>query len=285
MARLLRGDEVASAVYAELRARLARLPFVPRLEVVRVGDDPASVAYVRLKARRARELGIQSRVHALPEDTSEEALLSLLQELNADPEVDGILVQLPLPPGIGVARVLEAIAPEKDVDGFHPLNVGRLWSQGPGAGLVPCTPAGVMRLLAHYEIPVAGRRAVVVGRSNIVGKPMAAMLLHADATVSLAHSKTQDLSALTREAELLVSAVGRPGYLKPEMVRPGAVVVDVGITRVGGRLLGDADPAVAEVASALTPVPGGVGPMTVAMLMQNTVEAAERRRGWTSTTA
>jgi len=282
VARLLRGDEVASAVYAEL---IARLPFVPRLEVVRVGDDPASVAYVRLKARRARELGIQSRVHALPEDTSEEALLSLLQELNADPEVDGILVQLPLPPGIGVARVLEAIAPEKDVDGFHPLNVGRLWSQGPGAGLVPCTPAGVMRLLAHYEIPVAGRRAVVVGRSNIVGKPMAAMLLHADATVSLAHSKTQDLSALTREAELLVSAVGRPGYLKPEMVRPGAVVVDVGITRVGGRLLGDADPAVAEVASALTPVPGGVGPMTVAMLMQNTVEAAERRRGWTSTTA
>ncbi len=270
---------MAEAVYAELREELARLPFVPSLHVVRVGEDPASVAYVRLKAKKARELGIRSQVHALPEDTQEDALLALLDRLNADPEVDGILVQLPLPGGIRTERVLERVDPAKDVDGFHPLNVGRLWTQGPGVGLDPCTPAGVMRLLAHYGIPVAGRRAVVVGRSNIVGKPMAAMLLYADATVSVAHSRTRDLAGLTREAELLVSAVGRPGYLRPEMVRPGAVVVDVGISRVGDRLLGDADPAVAEVAGALTPVPGGVGPMTVAMLMANTVRAARRRRG------
>jgi len=278
-ARLLLGKPVAEAVYAELRAELARLPFTPSLHVIRVGDDPASVAYVRLKAKRARALGIQSQVHALPEETGGAELLALLDRLNEDPEVDGILVQLPLPKGIQTARVLERIDPAKDVDGFHPLNVGRLWSQGPGVGLDPCTPAGIMRLLDHYGIEVRGRRAVVVGRSNIVGKPMAAMLLFADATVSVAHSRTQDLPGLTREAEVLVSAVGRPGYLKPEMVRPGAVVVDVGITRVGDRLVGDADPAVAEVAGALTPVPGGVGPMTVAMLMANTVRAAKRRRG------
>ncbi len=279
MAELLYGAPVAEAVYAELADRLAGLPYTPSLHVIRVGEDPASLAYVRLKARRARRLGLRSTVHALPETAEEAELLGLIEALNADPEVDGILVQLPLPAHIATAHVLEAIAPEKDVDGFHPLNVGRLWSRGPGVGLDPCTPAGIMRLLAHYRVPVAGRRAVVVGRSNIVGKPMAAMLLAADATVAVAHSRTRDLAALTREAELLVSAVGRPGYLRPAMVRPGAVVVDVGITRVGERLLGDADPGVAEVASRLTPVPGGVGPMTVAMLLWNTVRAAERRRG------
>lgn len=279
MAELLYGEPVAEAVYAELARRLAALPYTPSLHVVRVGEDPASVAYVRLKAKRARQLGLLSTVHALPEDTGEAELLDLIGELNADPEVDGILVQLPLPPGIDTARVLEAIHPDKDVDGFHPVNVGRLWSRGPGVGLDPCTPAGIMRMLAHYRIPLEGRRAVVVGRSNIVGKPMAAMLLFANATVTVAHSRTRDLAALTREAEILVSAVGRPGYLKPSMVRPEAVVVDVGITRVGTRLLGDADPGVAEVAAAVTPVPGGVGPMTVAMLLANTVRAAERRRG------
>jgi len=194
-ARRLLGAPVAEAVYAELKAELARLPYVPRLEVIRVGEDPASVAYVRLKAKKARELGIESRVHALPEDIGESELLALVEDFNQDPEVDGILVQLPLPAGIRTERVIEAIAPEKDVDGFHPLNVGRLWSRGPGVGLDPCTPAGVMRLLEHYAIPVAGRRAVVVGRSNIVGKPMAAMLLHADATVTVAHSKTKDSPA------------------------------------------------------------------------------------------
>ncbi len=279
MAELLFGEPVAEAVYAELARRLAALPYTPSLHVIRVGEDPASVAYVRLKAKRARRLGLESTVHALPEATEEAELLALVETLNADPEVDGILVQLPLPPQIETAHVLEAIAPEKDVDGFHPLNVGRLWSRGPGVGLDPCTPAGVVRLLRHYRVPVAGKRALVVGRSNIVGKPMAAMLLAADATVTVAHSRTRDLAALAREAELLVSAVGRPGYLKPAMVRPGAVVVDVGITRVGDRLVGDADPGVAEVAAALTPVPGGVGPMTVAMLLWNTVRAAERRRG------
>ena len=278
-ARFLYGKPVAEKVYAELKRELRELPFVPHLHVIRLGEDPASAAYVRLKARQARRLGIQSTVHALPEETPEEELLARIEALNHDPETDGILVQLPLPKHISTARVLEAIAPEKDVDGFHPLNVGRLWSRGPGVGLDPCTPAGVMRLLEHYRVPVGGRRAVVVGRSNIVGKPMAAMLLHADATVSLAHSKTRDLADLTREGEILVSAVGRPGYLKPEMVRPGAVVVDVGISRVGEDLVGDADPKVAEVAGALTPVPGGVGPMTVAMLMRNTVLAAKRRRG------
>jgi len=279
MAELLYGEPVAEAVYAELSRRLAALPYTPSLHVVRVGEDPASVAYVRLKAKRARRLGLLSTVHALPEETGEGELLALIEELNADPEVDGILVQLPLPPAINTAHVLEAIHPDKDVDGFHPVNVGRLWSRGPGVGLDPCTPAGVMRLLSHYRIPLEGRRAVVVGRSNIVGKPMAAMLLYANATVTVAHSRTRDLAAFTREAEILVSAVGRPGYLRPSMVRPGAVVVDVGITRVGDRLLGDADPGVAEVAAAVTPVPGGVGPMTVAMLLANTVRAAERRRG------
>ena len=278
-ARLLYGKPVAELVYAELRAELARLSFTPSLHVIRVGEDPASVAYVRLKAKKARALGIRSQVHALPEATREDELLALLDRLNEDPEVDGILVQLPLPAGIRSERVLEQIDPAKDVDGFHPLNVGRLWSQGPGVGLDPCTPAGIMRLLDHYGIEVQGRRAVVVGRSNIVGKPMTAMLLFSDATVSVAHSRTRDLPGLTREAEILVSAVGRPGYLKSEMVRPGAVVVDVGITRVGNRLLGDADPGVAKVAGALTPVPGGVGPMTVAMLMANTLQAAKRRRG------
>jgi len=279
MARLLFGRPVAERVYAEVKKELSRLGFTPTLAVLLVGDNPASAAYVRLKAKRARELGIKSRVIRLPEETGEEELLGLVGELAADPETDGILVQLPLPRHVEVRRVVEAVPPEKDVDGFHPLNVGRLWSQGPGVGLDPCTPAGVMRLLSHYGIDPAGRRAVVVGRSNIVGKPMAAMLLHADATVSLAHSKTKDLPDLTREADILVSAVGRPGYLTPEMVKPGAVVVDVGITRVGDRLVGDVRPEVAEVASALTPVPGGVGPMTVAMLMKNTVEAARRRRG------
>ena len=278
MGRWLLGQPAAEAVYAELRQTLAGLGFVPRLDVIRVGEDPASRAYVRLKARRARELGIEARVHALDEATPEPALLDLISALNADPAVDGILVQLPLPPQIRVAPVIEAIAPEKDVDGFHPVNVGRLWSQGPEAALVPCTPQGVMRLLAHYGIAVAGRRAVVLGRSNIVGKPMAAMLLYADATPTLAHSRSRDLAGLTREAELLISAVGRPGLVTPEMVRPGAVVVDVGITRKGGRLVGDVDPRVIEVAAALTPVPGGVGPMTVAMLLKNTVEAAIRRR-------
>ncbi|WP_347241243.1 bifunctional methylenetetrahydrofolate dehydrogenase/methenyltetrahydrofolate cyclohydrolase [Thermus sp.] len=275
-ARLLSGHEVAQAVYAELKATLASLPFVPSLRVIRLGEDPASVAYVRLKDKKARELGLRSQVEVYPEDFPEEALLRRIALLNADPEVDGVLVQLPLPPHIRTERVLEALHPLKDVDGFHPLNVGRLWSGG--EGLFPCTPLGVVRLLRHYGVDLKGKEVVVVGRSNIVGKPLAGLLLREDATVTLAHSKTQDLPALTRRAEVLVVAVGRPHLVRREWVREGAIVVDVGVNRVEGKLLGDVHPEVAEVASALTPVPGGVGPMTVAMLMANTLKAALLRR-------
>ena len=275
-ARVLSGHEVAEAVYRELKARLASLPFVPSLRVIRLGEDPASVSYVRLKDRRARELGLRSQVEVYPEDFPEEALLERIEALNQDPDVDGILVQLPLPRHIRAERVLEAISPLKDVDGFHPVNVGRLWSGG--EGLFPCTPLGVVRLLKHYGVELRGREVVVLGRSNIVGKPMAALLLREDATPTLAHSKTENLPEVARRAEVLVVAVGRPHLVRKAWVRPGAVVVDVGVNRVEGRLLGDVHPEVAEVASALTPVPGGVGPMTVAMLMANTVKAALLRR-------
>nr|BAL53080.1 methylenetetrahydrofolate dehydrogenase (NADP+) / methenyltetrahydrofolate cyclohydrolase [uncultured Deinococcota bacterium] len=275
-ARLLSGHEAAQAVYAELQARLVSLPFVPSLRVIRLGEDPASVSYVRLKDKKARELGFRSQVEVYPESLPEEALLERIAELNADPEVDGVLVQLPLPPHIRPERVLEAIHPLKDVDGFHPLNVGRLLSGG--EGLFPCTPLGVVRLLRHYGVGLGGKEVVVIGRSNIVGKPLAGLLLREDATVTLAHSKTQGLPEVARRAEVLVVAVGRPHLVRKEWVRPGAIVVDVGVNRVEGRLLGDVHPEVAEVASALTPVPGGVGPMTVAMLMANTLKAALLRR-------
>ncbi|GAA6756695.1 MAG: tetrahydrofolate dehydrogenase/cyclohydrolase catalytic domain-containing protein [Thermus sp.] len=276
LARTLSGHEVAEAVYAELRKKLAALSFVPSLRVIRLGEDPASVSYVRLKDKRARELGFKSQVEVYPEDFPEEALLSRIAELNADEEVDGILVQLPLPPHIRAERVLEAIHPLKDVDGFHPVNVGRLWSGG--EGLFPCTPLGILRLLQHHGVPLRGKEVVVLGRSNIVGKPLAGLLLREDATVTVAHSKTEGLPEVTRRAEVLVVAVGRPHLVRKEWVRPGAIVVDVGVNRVEGRLLGDVHPEVAEVASALTPVPGGVGPMTVAMLMANTLKAALLRR-------
>ncbi|MFN4072089.1 MAG: tetrahydrofolate dehydrogenase/cyclohydrolase catalytic domain-containing protein [Thermus sp.] len=276
LARTLSGHEVATTVYGELRETLSSLPFVPSLRVIRLGEDPASVSYVRLKDKKARELGLLSQVEVFPEDTPEEALLRRIEALNQDPEVDGILVQLPLPAHIRTERVLEAISPLKDVDGFHPLNVGKLWSGG--EGLFPCTPLGIVRLLRHYGVELRGKEVVVLGRSNIVGKPLAGLLLREDATVTLAHSRTRNLPEVTRRAEVLVVAVGRPHLVRREWVRPGAVVVDVGVNRVEGRLLGDVHPEVAEVASALTPVPGGVGPMTVAMLMANTVKAALLRR-------
>lgn len=280
---VLSGPPVAEAVYQELKARLAQLPFVPHLRVVRLGEDPASVAYVRLKNRQARKLGLSSQVDVFPASTSQHELLAHIAQLNADPGVDGILVQSPMPKQIDFNTVLEAICPQKDVDGLTPANAGRLW-MGLDA-LESCTPAGVIRILKHYEIPLSGREAVIVGRSNLVGKPLAAMLLRENATVTLAHSRTQNLASVCLRAELLVAAVGRVRLITPDMVRPGAVVVDVGINRVGqsekGRdiLVGDVAPEVAEVASALTPVPGGVGPMTVAMLLHNTVVAATRRRG------
>jgi methylenetetrahydrofolate dehydrogenase (NADP+)/methenyltetrahydrofolate cyclohydrolase len=275
-ARMLSGHEVAEAVYKELKEKLASLSFVPSLRVIRLGEDPASVSYVRLKDRRARELGLRSQVEVYPEDFPEEALLERIEALNRDEDVDGLLVQLPLPRHIRAERILEAISPLKDVDGFHPVNVGRLWSGG--EGLFPCTPLGVIRLLRHYGVELRGKEVVVIGRSNIVGKPLAALLLREDATPTLAHSKTENLPEVTRRAQVLVVAAGRPHLVRKAWVRPGAVVVDVGVNRVEGRLLGDVHPEVAEVAGALTPVPGGVGPMTVAMLMANTVKAALLRR-------
>lgn len=276
-AQRLDGKEVAAGVTQELAGALETLPFRPQLVVVRVGEDPASVAYVRGKDRTATQLGLRSRVEVLSEATTQAELLKRVLDINADPEVDGILVQDPLPPHLDIRPVQEAIDPAKDVDGFHPVNVGRLWNGG--RSLIPCTPAGLIRIMDHYELPIAGKRVVIVGRSSLVGKPAAALFLQRDATVTVAHSKTQDLAALTREADVLVAAVGRRALLTPEMVRPGAVVLDVGINRVDGKLRGDVHPDVAEVAGYLTPVPGGVGPMTVAMLMQNTVVAAVRRRG------
>ncbi|AWN22908.1 bifunctional 5,10-methylene-tetrahydrofolate dehydrogenase/5,10-methylene-tetrahydrofolate cyclohydrolase [Deinococcus irradiatisoli] len=279
-AAVLAGPPAAQALLDQARARAAQLPRRPELHVIRLGDDPASLSYVSLKEKKALEVGLGSTVHALPETTSEAELLGLIERLNADPAVSGLLVQLPLPEGIDSGRVLDAVSPDKDVDGFHPVNVGRLWSGAPA--LPPCTPAGVVALLDHYGLPIAGQRAVIVGRSNIVGKPLAALLLARDATVTLAHSRTPDLSDLTRQAELLVVAVGQAHLITAEMVRPGATVIDVGVNRVGlsksgkARLAGDVHPDAAEVAAALTPVPGGVGPMTVAQLIMNTVLAAER---------
>lgn len=277
-ARVLAGPPAATALLADAAARAGRLPTSPHLVIVCVGDDPASRSYVRGKSRKAGEVGLRSTVHALPESATQAELLALIDTLNRDDDVNGILVQLPLPAQIAEAAVLHAIDPRKDVDGFHPLNVGELWAGRPA--LTPCTPAGIMYLLEHYGVAVAGARAVIVGRSHLVGRPLAALLLLGDATVTVCHSRTRDLGRVTREAELLVAAAGSPGLVTPEMVRPGATVIDVGINRVlgadgKGHLVGDVHPDVAGVAGALTPVPGGVGPMTVAQLLANTVRAAE----------
>lgn len=278
-ARVLAGPPAAAALLADAAARALRLPAPPHLVIVCVGDDPASRSYVRGKSRKAGEVGLRSTVHALPGTTPQAELLDLIAALNRDDDVSGILVQLPLPAQIAEAAVLHAIDPRKDVDGFHPLNVGELWTGRPA--LTPCTPAGIMFLLAHYGVAAAGARAVIVGRSHLVGRPLAALLLNADATVTVAHSRTRELGRVTREADLLIAAAGSPGLITPQMVRPGATVVDVGINRVlqadgRGHLVGDVHPDVAGVAGALTPVPGGVGPMTVAQLLANTVRAAER---------
>ncbi len=278
----LSGPPVAEAVYEELKLQMQGLPYVPHLRVVRVGEDPASLSYVRLKDRQAKKIGLSSQVDVFLETISQEELLSHIRQLNLDNEVDGILVQFPIPKHISQQAILETIDPSKDVDGLTPVNAGRLW-MGEEA-LESCTPAGVMRILKHYGIGVSSQEVVIVGRSNLVGKPLAAMMLRENATVTLAHSRTKDLSAVCRRADILVAAVGRAGLITKEMVSPGTVVVDVGINRVGqnekGRdiLLGDVSADVAEVAAALTPVPGGVGPMTVAMLLSNTVKAAKRRR-------
>jgi methylenetetrahydrofolate dehydrogenase (NADP+) / methenyltetrahydrofolate cyclohydrolase len=278
-ARLIDGKAIAALLRARIATRVAALAFAPGLAVVQVGDDPASSVYVRTKDKAARTAGIEARTIRLPADTTQHELLATIDTLNRDNQVDGILVQLPLPAGLCAQSVIEAIDPAKDVDGFHPLNVGLLTDGRPR--LVPCTPAGVMLLLRETGIPIKGARALVLGRSSIVGRPMASLLLAADATVTVAHSRTQDLAAECRQADILVVAIGRPEFVKADWVKPGATIIDVGINRQpDGRLAGDVDfAACARVAGAITPVPGGVGPMTVACLLENTVTAAVARRG------
>ena len=292
MAKIINGNEIAEAIQAEVAAEAAayteRFGAPPGLATVLVGTDPASEVYVRMKNRDAEQVGFYSRQVTLPEETPEDEVLGVVEGLNADPRIHGLLVQLPLPKHIDEDRVIRAIDPAKDVDGFHPLNVGRL-SIGDRDVLAPCTPAGVVEMLVRSGYEPAGKHVVVVGRSNIVGKPLALLLLRrgrdGDATVTVAHSRTADLGEVTRQADILVAAVGVPELIRAEMVKPGAVVIDVGVNRVddpsrerGYRLVGDvAFDEVAEVAEAITPVPGGVGPMTRTMLLANTLEAAKRQ--------
>ncbi len=282
MALLIDGKAIAKKVRDEVAVDAAKFRGergrAPGLEVVLVGEDPASVVYTRNKEKAALEAGVRGKLHVLPADTSEEALLALVGRLNADDAVDGILVQLPLPKQIRERAVLDAIDPRKDVDGFHPQNAGLLSVGRPG--LVPCTPRGVMRLLAEAGTKLDGARALVIGRSNIVGKPMAQLLLAEHATVTIAHSRTRDLPAVCREADVVVAAVGRAKMVRGDWIREGATVIDVGMNRdETGKLCGDVDFAdVAPRAGAITPVPGGVGPMTIACLLENTLRAARRDR-------
>src|SRR6202453_755991 len=305
-ARILEGTKIAAEIRSEVAAQARTLALSgarPGLAVVLVGTNPASETYVRGKVKSSQEVGLYSEQHTPPESATTEELLALIDDLNRRDEIDGILVQLPLPPHVDAKRILLAVDPAKDVDGFHPMNVGYLSTQRPG--LVPCTPAGVMEIMQRSQIPVAGQEAVVVGRSDIVGKPAAMLLLNQNATVTICHSKTRDLPEVCRRADILVAAIGRPGMVTADMVKPGATVIDVGINRVtdrkefdrlfsgnqtgykkreetflakGSTLVGDVHPEVAEIAGAITPVPGGVGPLTIAMLMANTVKAAILRR-------
>ena len=276
-ARIIDGKSIAKELRESLAPRVAALKeqgIIPGLTVIVVGDDPASAIYVRNKERACVKLGMNSQVLRFPAETTQEEILNIVRLLNQDDSVHGILVQLPLPRHIDEQAVLRAIDPDKDVDGFHAMNAGRLMNGEPG--FVACTPKGVMRLLEVSGVELDGKNAVVVGRSNIVGKPMALLLLQKNCTVTIAHSHTKDLAAVTRSADILVVAVGRAGFITGDMIKPGAAVMDVGINRVDGKVVGDVDfESAKEVASCITPVPGGVGAMTIAMLMENTVEAAE----------
>jgi methylenetetrahydrofolate dehydrogenase (NADP+)/methenyltetrahydrofolate cyclohydrolase len=300
---ILDGTKIGAQIRAEVGEEVNQLTaqgLRPGLAVVLVGHNPASEIYVRSKVKACEELGILSETHAPPASASTEELLALVDDLNQRDDIDGILVQLPLPSQVDSKKVLLAVSPEKDVDGFHPMNVGYLSTQRPG--LVPCTPAGVIEILKRSNIPIASSEAVVVGRSDIVGKPVAMLLINGNATVTVCHSKTRDLPAVCRRADILVAAIGRAGMITPEYVKPGATVIDVGMNKIsdptefakffagdtkreaafeknGSTLIGDVDPKVAEIAGAITPVPGGVGPLTIAMLMSNTVKAAKLRRG------
>lgn len=279
MAIRMDGKAVAAEVRAQIRAEVAAMEnngVTPGLAVVLVGDDPASHTYVRNKKRACEETGIYSEVHELPASATQAQLMELVAALNARPDIDGILVQSPLPAGLDEGAVINAIDPEKDVDAFHPVNVGHVMIGD--YAFLPCTPAGIIELLRHAHIPISGKQCVVIGRSNIVGKPMAMLLLHESGTVTICHSKTENLDAICRGADILVAAVGKPKFVTAGMVKPGAVVIDVGMDRdETGKLCGDVDyDAVEPVASYITPVPGGVGPMTIAMLLKNTLTAARR---------
>ncbi len=282
MATILDGKAVSAHVKAEVKREveaLAKQGVSVSLAVILVGDDPASHTYVRNKEKACAEAGIRSKTYRLPADTTEQTLLALVETLNADKAVNGILCQLPLPKGLNEAAVIAAVSPEKDVDAFHAVNVGRIMLGN--YAFLPCTPAGIVELLDYYRIDPAGKRCVVIGRSNIVGKPMAMLLLHRDATVTVCHSKTEDLAAITKTADILVAAVGKPRFVTADMVKPGAVVIDVGMDRdENGKLCGDVDFAAVEPkAACITPVPGGVGPMTIATLLKNTVTAAKQQNG------
>jgi len=287
MGEIIDGKRYAERLRAEIGRQVVRLRerhmVTPGLAVILVGEDPASQVYVRNKARQAREAGMASFEHRLPYGVPQDKLLALIERLNADPAVHGILVQLPLPPQVDAGRVIAAIRPDKDIDGFHPANVGALVTGR--AGIVPCTPLGCLMLLRRHLGELAGRRALVIGRSNIVGKPMANLLLREDCTVTVAHSQTRELAEMCRRADILVVAVGRPRLVAGDWIKPGATVIDVGINRIDtpdgkGRLVGDvAFDAAVSVAGAITPVPGGVGPMTIASLLRNTLEAACRQHG------
>ena len=279
---IIDGKAVAADIRADVAAESAALAAdglgTPGLSVVLCGDDPASAIYVRNKGRAAEKVGIRFDLHRPPDDSTTDDLLRLVDQLNGDDEVDGVIVQLPLPRQINATEIIESVSPKKDADGFHPFNFGRLAEGHPGI-VTPGTPEGCMELMRRYDVLVAGRRAVVVGRSTIVGRPIAAMLTNADATVTVCHSKTTNLAAVCREADILVAAIGRPRMITPDFVKPGACVIDVGITPLDGVVLGDVDrESVEPVAGWLTPVPGGVGPMTIAMLLRNTIRLAAARR-------
>jgi methylenetetrahydrofolate dehydrogenase (NADP+)/methenyltetrahydrofolate cyclohydrolase len=286
-ARIIDGKAAAAALRAEIGEEIAAIRaqsgLVPGLDVVLVGDDPASRVYVASKEKLAAGIGMKSRVHRLPAETSEAELLAKLAELNADDSVDGILVQLPLPKHIGTGAIIDAIDPTKDVDGLHPVNAGRLAGDKASGEtlLVPCTPLGCMLLLRQALPTLAGLEAVVIGRSELVGRPVAQLLLQADCTVTIAHSRTRELASVVRRADIVVAAVGRPGFVRGDWIKPGATVIDVGINRLpDGKLVGDVDyDEAVEVAGAITPVPGGVGPMTIACLLRNTLMAFRARRG------
>jgi methylenetetrahydrofolate dehydrogenase (NADP+)/methenyltetrahydrofolate cyclohydrolase len=303
MPKILDGATIAAAIKqetAEEVKQLAARGLRPGLAAVRVGDVAASEIYVRNKVRACEELGIYSDLITPAASVTTEEMLKLIAQLNARDEIDGILIQLPLPKHVDAKALLDAIDPAKDVDGFHPINAGRLLANRPA--LAPCTPAGIIEILKRNEISIAGKHAVIVGRSDIVGKPVAALLLHQNATVTICHSKTQNLGEITRQADILVAAIGRPGFITPEMVKPGATIIDVGMNRItsrdeferlfagdarreatfarrGSTLVGDVHPKAFEISGAYTPVPGGVGKLTIAMLMSNTVRAAKMRRG------